>query len=92
VNIKKALNDRWKNLGKIKVVEVLWRDASSVTGDEWATSEEVVNAEPALTVSVGYLWVDKPTHVCLVGMLNDHHLGYALTIPRGMIDSIRVLR
>ena len=91
MNAKKALKDRWNRNGKVKIVEVLWHDASSVTGDEWATSDEVRNAEPAPTVSVGYLWVDKPSHVCLVGMLNDHHLGYALTIPRGMIDSVRVL-
>ena len=87
------LHSRWnsKPNKKIRLVEVLWRDAVSVSGDEWAEPEEADEQRPAKTVSVGYLWSDEEDYVTLVSLVNDVHIGYGITIPRGMIVEIRDL-
>lgn len=87
------LNVRWVNKShkKVKIVEVLWRDAVSVSGDDWAEPEEADAQRPAKTLSVGYLWADEDDYVTLVSLVNDAHIGYGITIPRGMIVEIRDL-
>ena len=88
-----VLTHRWaaKPHKKVRIVEVLWRDAVSVSGDEWAEPEEADDQRPAKTVSVGYLWSEEDDYVTLVSLLNDTHIGYGITIPRGMIVDIRDL-
>lgn len=86
-----VLNNRWdsKIHKNVRIVEVLWRDAVSVSGDEWASPEEASTQRPAKTVSVGYLWAETDDYVTLVSLVNDSHIGYGITIPRGMIVEIR---
>lgn len=88
-----VIKSRWSNKlnKKIRLVEVTWIDAVSVSGDEWAEPEEAEEQTPAKTLSVGYLWVDNENYITLVSLVNEIHLGYGITIPRGMITEIRDL-
>lgn len=84
---------RWANKAdkKIRLVEVTWVDAVSVSGDEWADPEEADDQRPAKSLSVGYLWAENDSYVTLVAIVNDTHIGYGITIPRGMVTEIRDL-
>jgi hypothetical protein len=84
---------RWKNKSNpsIRIVEVLWLDAISIAGTEWASGDEAAKQMPAPSVSVGYLWADTPEHVTVVALVNENHIGHGITIPRGMIVEIRDL-
>lgn len=88
-----VVKSRWSNKlsKKIRLVEVTWIDAVSISGDEWAEPEEAEEQTPAKTVSVGYLWVDNDQYITLVALVNEVHLGYGITIPRGMVTDIRDL-
>lgn len=84
---------RWakKPSKNIRLVEVTWIDAVSVSGDEWAEPEEAEEQTPAKSLSVGYLWVENEHFITLVALVNDVHVGYGITIPRGMVTDIRDL-
>lgn len=74
-----------------KVVEVEWFDAQSSL-DSWSI-EELAEAKPAHSFSVGYLIHDFKDRVILGFMdfgngLIKHHQ----CIPKGMIKNIKVLR
>lgn len=93
IDPEKVVKNRWsKNKVKgIRLVEVLWRDAVSISGDEWTESEEADEQVPAKTVSIGYLWKETDDFVTIVSLVNEIHIGYGITIPRGMIVEIRDL-
>lgn len=84
---------RWnnKNFPKAPLVEVLWYDAMGVTGDDWAEPQEIYDAVPAPSLTVGYLWVDHPSYVTVIALVNESHVSYGITIPRGMVKEIRHL-
>lgn len=89
----RLVNARWKNKDyQYPLVEVLWDDATSVSGEEWADISEAIKCKPAKTVSVGYMVADKDSHVTLVATVNSHHIGHGILIPRGMIKEIRFLQ
>lgn len=88
-----VVKSRWKNETRnhIKIVEVLWLDAVSASGEDWAESKDVAKSEPAKSLMVGYLWVDEPSHITVIPLVNESHVGHGITIPRGMIKEIRNL-
>lgn len=90
---EKVVKHRWDQSKTkfIRVVEVIWRDAVSVSGDDWADPEEAEDQVPAKTVSVGYLWKETEDFVTVVSLVNEVHLGYGITIPKGMIVEVRDL-
>lgn len=83
---------RWSNKPHkmIHLVEVLWYDAVS-TGEDWSEDHEAATSKPAKSLMMGYLWVDEPTHITVIPLVNDSHTAQGITIPRGMIEEIRVL-
>lgn len=88
-----VVKTRWDNKPskKVRLVEVTWIDAVSVSGDEWAEPEEAEEQRPAKSLSVGYLWVENDEFITVVSLVNDVHVGYGITIPRGMVTEIRDL-
>lgn len=72
------------------LVEVIWNDASDLTGG-WA--KEIDEDEPALALSVGFLIRQTQEHI-IIALDTDsegHHNGRS-QIPRGMVKKMRVLR
>ena len=72
------------------LVEVIWNDASDLTGG-W--TKEIDEDEPALALSVGFLVRQTEEHI-IIALDTDgdgHHNGRS-QIPRGMVKKIRVLR
>ena len=72
------------------LVEVIWNDASDLTGG-WA--KEIGEDEPALALSVGFLIRQTQEHI-IIALDTDsdgHHNGRS-QIPRGMVKKMRVLR
>lgn len=72
------------------LVEVIWNDASDLTGG-WA--KEIDEDEPALALSVGFLIRQTEEHI-IIALDTDsegHHNGRS-QIPRGMVKKMRVLR
>ena len=93
IDPERLVKSRWAQMKtkNVRIVEVTWRDAVSVSGDEWAEPEEAHNQVPAKTVSVGYLWRETEDFVTIVALVNECHLGFGITIPRGMIVEVRDL-
>lgn len=93
IDPEKVVKNRWNQTKakNIRIVEITWRDAVSVSGDEWADPEEADEQVPAKTVSVGYLWRETDDFITIVSLVNEFHLGYGITIPRGMIVEVRDL-
>ena len=75
--------------GKIRLVEVIWSDASDIGGD-WVTADEAV-IEPAVSLSVGYLIASNKDSVSLAALVNESHFAHGITIPRKMVVEIRDL-
>lgn len=73
------------------IIEVLWIDAVANAITEWLNLDELEDCQPCETLSVGYLLRDHPEWITIVGLLNDGSAGHAITIPRGMILSVRQL-
>ena len=90
---KEVVKFRWENKPskKVRLVEVTWIDAISISGDHWAEPEDAEEQTPAKSLSVGYLWVETDSYITIVALVNEDHLGYGITIPRGMVVDIRDL-
>jgi hypothetical protein len=82
-----------------KFVEIIWDDASS-NSESWANIKDI--AEPEQVISRG--WLVKETgepgsiegYVCVAASLSNEELaeevvGNTMTVPRGMIVSMREL-
>ena len=72
------------------LVEVIWNDASDLTGG-W--KKEIDEDEPALALSVGFLIRETDEHI-IIALDTDgdgHHNGRS-QIPRGMVKKLKVLR
>jgi hypothetical protein len=90
--LKTLIKHRWANQTKnVRLVEILWVDATSVSGEEWAEWEEAAKTVPAPSLSVGYVVTETPLHITIVGLVNDNHIGHGICIPKGMIHEIRDL-
>lgn len=71
------------------IVEVLWVDALEVTAD-WVEIKDIKN-ECMPSRSVGYLVKESKKSITIVSLMNNHHVGLGITIPRGMITKIKRL-
>ena len=93
INLRGVIKDRWKNAtSKHRVVEILWWDAIGVSADEWSEHKEAYSAVPAYTLTVGYVVKDTPEYITVVSLLNQHHIGHGVCIPKGMVKEIRELQ
>lgn len=80
-----------------KLVEVIWLDAS-FHGDGWTHLSDFLETEPkAPCISVGFLLDDKPDYIRIASHVHTSEkgepsqVGGAMFIPRGMVQSIRIL-
>lgn len=77
-----------------KFVEVVWEDAAS-NSETWVIAKEITGPEEVITR--GWLVRDETKYVAVASSvsnedLEEDHVGNTLTIPRGMIMSMRELR
>lgn len=80
---------KWKNHvqrrldGKVglPIVEVLWEDALASALD-WTEDPDV---EPMPTYTIGYIIKETETNITLAQMINMHHVGHVVTIPKSCI-------
>jgi hypothetical protein len=77
-----------------KFVEIIWDDAAS-NSQTWVQIQDVT--APAPIITRGWLIRDEPKFVALASSvsneeLEDDHVGNTMTIPRGMIATMRELR
>lgn len=77
-----------------KFVEVIWEDAAS-NSETWVKPDGVT--APEEVISRGWLIRDEPKWVGLASSvanedLEEDHVGNTMTIPRGMIVSMRELK
>ena len=84
-----VMQSRLHDNGPMRIVEVVWRDASDIGGD-WVAPEDAV-LEPAVSLSIGYLIASNKDSVTLAALVNDTHFAHGITIPRGMVSEIRDL-
>lgn len=90
--LKTLIKRRWTGDTKnVRLVEILWVDATSVSGEEWAEWEEAAATVPAPSLSVGYVVTETDLHITVVALVNDNHIGHGICIPKGMIHEIRDL-
>lgn len=81
---------RIANDGQVRLVEVVWRDATDIGGD-WVSAEEAI-LEPAISLSVGYLIASNKDSVSVAALVNETHFAHGITIPRKMVVEIRDLK
>lgn len=74
-----------KNKNPLPIVEIIWWDAISLGGNDWADPEEADQHTPAPTISIGYLWKQTKTHITIIALINETHLAHGLTIPKPWI-------
>lgn len=91
VGIKSNSYDLTPHWDTHQIVEILWIDAIANAITEWMDLEDLENSQPCETLTVGYLLTDHPEWITIVSLLNDGAAGHAITIPRGMILTIRTL-
>lgn len=77
-----------------KFVEVVWEDAAS-NSETWVTTKEITAPEEVITR--GWLVRDEPKYVAIASSvsnedLEEDHVGNTITIPRGMIMTLRELK
>lgn len=73
------------------IVEVLWIDAVANAITEWMDIDDLQEVQPCETLSVGYLITDHPEWLTIIALMNDSTGGHAITIPRGMVLTVRAL-
>ena len=77
-----------------KFVEIIWDDAAS-NSQTWVHVQDV--AAPAPVITRGWVIRDEPKFVALASSvsneeLEEDHVGNTMTIPRGMIVTMRELK
>jgi len=80
---------KWKNHvqrrldGKVglRIVEVLWEDALASALD-WTEDPDV---DPMPTYTLGYIIKETDKNLTLAQMINLHHVGHVVTIPKSCI-------
>lgn len=91
-DLEDILNSIWAGKSKLPIVEILWEDAVSVGGLDWATPEEATENTPAKSVSLGYLWNETETHITIIALINDTHVAHGITIPKPWIKKIKQIK
>jgi len=71
------------------IVEVRWLDALELGG--WTEHKDVTN-KPMPSRTVGYLIREADDALTVAGLVNANHVALAVTIPRGMVTSVRYLK
>jgi hypothetical protein len=77
-----------------KFVEIIWDDAAS-NSETWVKADGITAPEQVITR--GWLVRDEPKWVGVAGSvanedLEEDHVGNTMTVPRGMIVSMRELK
>lgn len=91
-DLEQIIQTTWDGKQPLTIVEILWEDAVSVGGSDWATPEEATDQTPARSISLGYLWNETPTHITLVALINDTHVAHGITIPKPWIKKIKQIK
>lgn len=89
-------------IARLKLAEVRWLDAHVVGSGAWTEADEVerTSSGPAVCMSVGYVVHANETVVALAptfsqSMGDPEHVGEfgpTISIPRGMVKSVRYLK
>lgn len=78
-------------LKKYKIVEIEWKDAVVGSAEKWTDPKQLKNkAMPSK--SVGYLMYEDDDVVTVASLVNKNHVGFTLTIPRGMIKKMKEVK
>lgn len=85
---------------KRKLVEVTWEDAHSSAANVWqdAAAFDEESKVAVLCRSVGYVWLDVEDRLVLVASTHDcddwkeQQVSGTLSIPRGMVRKVKVLK
>jgi hypothetical protein len=77
-----------------KFVEIVWDDAAS-NSETWVLARNIAGPEQVITR--GWLVRDEPKYVAVASSvsnedLEEDHVGNTITVPRGMVVSMRELR
>ncbi len=72
----------------LKLVRVMWEDASVVDTDTWVDRATMPPATPMVFDSVGWLIELTPEHVVLSDCVGAQHIGPRLRLPLGMVKQI----
>lgn len=91
-DLEEILEGIWEGRSKLPIVEILWEDAVSVGGNDWATPEEATEQTPAKSVSLGYLWNETDKYITIIALINDTHLAHGITIPKPWIKKIKQIK
>lgn len=91
-DLEDILESIWENRSTLPIVEILWEDAVSVGGNDWATPEEATEQTPAKSVSLGYLWNETESYITIIALINDTHLAHGITIPKPWIKKIKQIK
>jgi hypothetical protein len=78
-----------KDIRRSSIVQVDWKDATSMS--KWEDNDH----EPGLSLcsTTGFLLRRAPGHISIAASLSvQNHHGDAISIPRGMIQRIKVLQ
>lgn len=72
----------------LRLVRVVWEDASVADSDTWVTREGLKAPEVIIFQDVGWLLELTPAHIVLSASMGRELMGPRLRIPAGMIRSI----
>ena len=75
------------------LIYIKWQDADEFKS-HWVEPEDVkefAESEPPIMLTAGFLVVNAPTHVCVVGTVGPEETSDVLKIPRGMILEMKLI-
>lgn len=72
----------------MKLVRVIWEDASDLDEGPWVHREGMTPSEPTIFHQVGYLCELTREAVVLTACVGKEHMGTRSRIPSGMVRSI----
>jgi hypothetical protein len=74
-----------------KIVEVSWLDACA-SENNWLTMEEIADHTIIECVTVGFMTKDTDREIQVVQSLCGDDGGEAMSIPKGCVVSVKILR
>lgn len=84
---------KWINIKEAKPVMVLWEDACNGPLGWYSFDHLKENHEdPWLNISIGFLMINKPNYIVLVGGVGNGNYELSQKIPRAYIKSIHKLK
>jgi hypothetical protein len=84
------MRSRLRGNDKHKVLEIIWDDATDISGEDWVEPSDVESV-PARTLSIGYLLTESAHAYTLAALVNASHYAHGITIPKGMVVEVREL-